>query len=1061
MCADDGGMPLWARAAYAVSVGALTVAYVALATPPRWMWAAIGLLSVLATAAGIRSNRPRRRLPWYLVAAGTAAFISGDIAYDLLTGVFGLGNPFPSVADVLYLITYPLFAAGLLLMVRARSGRSDMAALVDALIVTVGLGLLSWVFLVKPYVEDDSLSWLEKAVSVAYPLGDVLLLAVLVRLLVGAGAGSRALGLLTVGTVGLLASDVLYGLGQLNGLWQTGGLVDIGWIVFYAAWGAAALQPDMVGMVEPVRARPRVLSRRRLMLLVSVSLVAPGLLLWEGATGSFADVVIVAIASAVMFLLVIIRLDGLISLARDSTQRERVLRHSGEKLVATAGRDDIYRVTAEAALEIGGVGPDARALVVLNGRLPARIVFDSTTHGPLDVDVQPLLSRHAAELRRHHFLITDSNRVGVELVPLIGPGVPMLMAAFTGADEVSGALVVIGTDGSRAGVVDSLCSLATQAALALESADLTEQVLQRRNEAHFRSLIQNASDVILVVDADLHITYQTPSVQAVLGLSWAEVDGRPVTALLAADDVPHARLMLARVARPGERGGQRSASFAAEWRVRHADGRLRAVEVTCSNLLDDPSVQGLVLTLHDITDRRGLEEELKVLAFHDTLTKLPNRALFLDRVEHALGRQGRHREHLAVMLIDLDDFKMINDTRGHGAGDILLIAVAERLRVVLRDQDTATRLGGDEFAVFVEGLAGDHEATQLAERILFELGRPYHLEGEEVAVRASIGVATSEYGSDAAELLRQADLAMYAAKDAGKGTHEFFRASMLHRLESRLKWRHDLERGLREDEFVLHYQPVCNLDTGQVVGAEALLRWQHPEKGLVLAGEFIDVVEQTDLDPPLGAWVLDQAVAQATQWAKASPDNPVWVSVNVTPRQLREPTFVDTVASALRRHDLPGASLTVEMTERMLADEGGQTQVVMQALRDLGVGLALDDFGTGYSSLAYLRRFPVNILKIDRSFVSGVDRSADDRALVEAIVRLAESFRLEVVAEGIETSQQRHVIQEMGCDRGQGFLFSRPIPGSEFIALLDAQTALGTSLAPASAPVPIRRERIA
>jgi diguanylate cyclase (GGDEF)-like protein/PAS domain S-box-containing protein len=1052
-----------ARVTYALSVGALSVVYVSLATPPRWLWAAIGLLSVAATIVGIHGNRPRRRLPWYLVAAATATFISGDIAYDLLTGPFGFDNPFPSIADVLYLITYPLFAAGLLLMVRSRSERSDVAALVDALIVTIGLGLLSWVFLVKPYVEDDSLTWLEKSVSVAYPLGDVLLLAVLIRLLVGAGARSPALSLLTVGTVGLLVSDVLYGLGQLNGLWQTGGVVDIGWITFYAAWGAAALQPDMVALVAPVRARPSVLSRGRLILLVVVSLVAPVLLLREAAAGSFADVVIAAIASGAMFLLVIIRLDGLISLTRHSAQREHVLRRSGEKLVATASREDIYRVTAEAALEVAGGRLGARALVVINGATPARIAYDSTSGGPLNgVHVEALLARHAAALQRHHFLVTDSDRVGFELAPLVGPGVPIVIAPFTGADEVSGALMVIGSDGERPGVVDSLCSLATQAALALESAELTEQMLQRRNEAHFRSLIQNASDVILVVDAELYVIYQTPSVQGVLGFTWAEVDGRPITELLDADDVPHAHLMLARVASADDGPVRRPGSFAAEWRVRHADGGLRTVEVTCSNLLDDPSVQGLVLTLHDITDRRCLEEELKVLAFHDALTKLPNRALFLDRVEHALGRQGRHRERLAVMLIDLDDFKMINDTRGHSAGDALLIAVAERLRRVLREQDTATRLGGDEFAVFVEGLTGDDEAAQLAERILSELRQPYLLGDEEVVVRASIGVATSEYGHDAAELLRRADLAMYAAKDAGKGTHEFFHASMLHKLEARLKTRRDLENGLREDEFVLHYQPIFDLDTGLVVGAEALLRWQHPEKGLVLPGEFIDVVEQTDLDPPLGAWVVNEAVAQAAQWAQASQGRqPVWVSVNVTPRQLREPEFVETVASALRRHGLPGGSLAVEMTERMLADEDGRTLPVMHALRDLGVSLALDDFGTGYSSLAYLRRFPVNTLKIDRSFISGIDRTSDDRALVEAIVRLAEIFQLDLVAEGIETPQQRDAVRALGCSRGQGYLYSRPIPAAEFTTLLDGQPPLEPTSAPAPPVVPIRRERIA
>ena len=274
----------WGQLTYGLGFGALAVFYEAVSDPPRLLWAAIGLCSVLATVVGIRCNRPRLRLPWYLVAAGSATFIAGDMTYDVLTRVFGYDNPFPSAADVLYLFTYPLFAAGLLLIVRARSVSFDHAALFDALIVAIGLGLLSWVFLVKPYVHDDSMSLLEKGVSVGYPMGDVLLLAVLTRLVVGAGARCRALRLLTVGTVGLLVSDVMYGLTQLNGSWHTGGLVDVGWIVFYGAWGAAALQSDMVELAEPVRCKATVMSRARLALLAAVSLIAPALIPLEART---------------------------------------------------------------------------------------------------------------------------------------------------------------------------------------------------------------------------------------------------------------------------------------------------------------------------------------------------------------------------------------------------------------------------------------------------------------------------------------------------------------------------------------------------------------------------------------------------------------------------------------------------------------------------------------------------------------------------------------------------------------------------------------------------------
>lgn len=1036
---------------YLALMFALTVLYFALPEQPRYLWTLIGCSSVVAIMVGILLNRPRRTLPWWLVAAGTATFIAGDTTYDLLTGALGLETPFPSAADVFYLCTYPFFAGGLLLVVRARSDGRDRQALLDALIITISLGLLVWVFLAAPYARDGTMTAIEKGFSIAYPLGDVLLLSVLARLLTGRGGHSSALRFLTLGTVGLLVSDVLYGLIQLNGSWQTGGPVDLGWIIFYVAWGAAALQPDMVQLAEPERLSPQVMSRARLSLIGSVSLIPPIVLLVQARTLSLYDIELNALASAAIFVLVTVRLSGLVQVARQSTQRENVLRRTGESLVGASSREEIYAVSAYAIAAMTGAPDDHRVLVAVaeDNNLP-RLVHDSATldsssfdDRPSAADLGDLVARHGAQLSEHYFVLTNSDQSGEVLLARLGSDVPVLLAALVRAGTVAGVVAVAGGEVERTDIIDAVCAMAAQMMLALESADLTEQVLQRKNDAHFSSLIQNTSDMILVVNADLSVIYLTPSVRAVLGHESDAVMGQPVLGLLSALDAPRASSLLRRVqsAKPRAQHGRIEPDD--EWRLVDAEGNVRAFEVTCRNLLEDPSVRGLVLTLHDTTERRALEEELKHLAFHDSLTQLPNRALFLDRVEHALSRQGRHRERLAVMLIDLDDFKMVNDTRGHAAGDALLVAIGERLRLTVRPQDTCARLGGDEFAVLVEGLVGDDEAGQLAERILTALRQPYGIIDDGFTVRASIGLSTSVDEADAAEMLIQADLAMYAAKDAGRGTYEFYRPSLQDVMQTRLTKNRDLEKALEEGQFVLHYQPVLHLGSGRVVGTEALVRWQHPDRGLVLPSEFIDVVEQGDLAVPLGQWVIETAVAQAVAWQLGrGGSNPLHMSVNVAPRQLSDPGFIAIVTNALRLHGLSPNALVLEITERMLAVQEPQIVRAMGQLKELGIGLAIDDFGTGYAALGYLRRFPVTTLKIDRSFVSGMDKSADDRALIEAIIQLGDTFALDLVAEGIETPGQRDTLVALGCEHGQGFLFARALPAAEATAYITAHSEI-------------------
>lgn len=1013
-------------ALYILVAAPLYVSYVALPDAPRYLWTAIGLLSLTGLVVGTVVNRPRRRLPWWLATLGVAALMAGDTTYDLLTSVFGQLNPYPSAADGFYLAMYPLVAGGLLVLVRVIKPLGDKHAAIDASIVTVAIGLLVWVYLVEPTTQDATLAWGQKVVSIGYPLGDVLILAVLARLLIGTERRPRALWLLSIGTVGLLVSDTVYGLIQLNGTWSTGSLVDLGWMLFYGAWGAAALSPDMARLTEPVRPTPPQISSRRLLLFALVPLAAPGLLLWEVSRGSSGHVLETAAAAAVLFLLVSLRLKGLVNSALEATHREHAMRRTGEALVAASDPDTVYRVCLAALADITC---HSTRLLVATGS-PLRLVFDSSSRVPLgdDEDLEPLLRRHERELLSQQFVLTTTGGAS-PLALSNGAEETVLLAAMVRDETITGLLVVHGPGIDRPESIDPICSLASQMMLALDSIELTAQVAARRSEAHFRSLFQHAADIILVFDEQLRLRFNTPSAQTVLGWEPESARDRTVDSMVIASDVTRARVLLGQVlvGEPHSAGGPTD-----EWQIVDRDGRVRLFEVSCRNLMDDPSVGGVVVTLHDITERRQLESDLEHQAFHDSLTQLPNRAMFLDRVERALARSGRARELIAVVLIDLDDFKVINDTRGHAAGDALLAHVAQRLQAVMRPSDSCARLGGDEFAVLAEGVSSAEEACALAERLLEHLRSPFDIGGEAVNAAASLGVTTSAFGQHASELLLQADLAMYAAKDAGKGGVQFFRPALIDVMQLRARTASELELAVQGDQFVLHYQPIVALDTSAVVGFEALLRWRHPGRGLLLPADFIDVVEDSDLAISVGEWVIDKAVEQAAQWQGTGPDGGVVkMGVNVTPHEFAHPGFADVVITALERHGLPPDALVLEITERILAGRDPQIVRAMTQLHDLGVHLAIDDFGTGYSALGYLRRFPVSILKIDRSFVDGIGTSNDDQALVEAIVRLGETFGLDVVAEGVETEQQRDELVRLGCHFAQGYHYSRPVPAEE------------------------------
>jgi diguanylate cyclase (GGDEF)-like protein/PAS domain S-box-containing protein len=547
-----------------------------------------------------------------------------------------------------------------------------------------------------------------------------------------------------------------------------------------------------------------------------------------------------------------------------------------------------------------------------------------------------------------------------------------------------------------------------------------------------RSLVQTATDATLVIDIGGAIISASPSATTALGYAVDDLLQSNVQGLVSADDAAAILAMHGTVAH-GSAGR-------IDCQVLHHDGRWLRAEIAATNLPDD---QGLVLTIHDVTRWKELEEQLRRQAFHDPLTNLANRALYVDRLEHALGRRRHHTKGAAVLFLDLDDFKTVNDTLGHVEGDHLIRQVAARLLDTIRPEDTAARLGGDEFALLLEDVDED-QAIAVANRVIGALDRPFDLSDRPMRIGTTIGIALSSPDlPTATDMLRAADIAMYEAKDAGKGRFRVFEPAMQLATAERLQLSVDLRGAVERSEFVLHYQPTVSLPSATITGVEALVRWAHPLRGLVPPLEFIPLAERTGLIIPLGEWVLREACRQAQAWRLARPDKPpLMMSVNLSGVQLRHPGLVATVSLALEDSGLPPELLTLEITESVLAHETEDVIRRLRQLKGLGVCLAIDDFGTGYSSLSYLRRFPIDLVKIDKSFVDGIATGTDEAALARAIVRLAHSLKIKTVAEGVELEGQAKGLSRMGSDQAQGFYFARPMDVEAATAHLVGHTTL-------------------
>jgi diguanylate cyclase (GGDEF)-like protein len=761
---------------------ALALAYVYLPYPAVRIgaMALLCLATVAATLVSVRLWRPARRLPFRLFAVGEAiGFVAGAAGSSAAVTRAG-GSP---LAAALTMVAYLVGIAGYALVIRTRNPGRDRASLIDATVVSTGVGMLAWVFMASPYTVDASLPLIERVLSVLYVVLDVLVLALVIRLAIGGGDRSRAYLLMTAGWLVLVGADAGRALLVLVGAYDPTSPIEAGWLVSYALWGAAVLDPSMATLTDPTPAPRGQLTSPRLASLAAASLMAPASLAIQAVRGQRLDVPVIVAGCVLLFLLVLVRLADLV----------------------------------------------------------------------------------------------------------------------------------------------------------------------RENEATVREL-------------------------------------------------------------------------------RGTEGVLRA----------------------SLSERDALAAQLEHQAYYDSLTDLANRSLFNDRVRHALARARRDGGPLAVLFVDLDDFKVVNDSLGHGAGDRLLREVAARLRSCLREHDTVGRLGGDEFAVLAEDtdLA---TARVLAERILATLGAPFPLVGGQVTIRASVGIAADErLALDEAQLLRNADIAMYAAKSRGKGTYEVFQNSMLRSVRDRHDVTAALQGAIERHELVVHYQPIVDLHDGRVAGAEALVRWPRPDRGLVPPVEFIPLAEETGLIVELDRFVLRQACRQMARWT--AEVGPLLLHVNLSAHHLLRSDLAATVAAALGDAGLRPDCLALEITESVLMHDLEVAVVRLDELKRLGVHLAIDDFGTGYSSLAYLRQMPIDAVKIDKSFVDGVAGGAEESAVARAIIALATTLHLDTVAEGVEHPEQATTLAQLGCHLAQGYHFSRPVPAADMARLAGQRPPAGDH--PVAAPRP-------
>ncbi|MGN6695231.1 MAG: putative bifunctional diguanylate cyclase/phosphodiesterase, partial [Aquihabitans sp.] len=1038
----------------------------------------------------------------------------------------------------------------------------------DGFIVAIGSATAVWALVLWPYMVDSSQPLADRLVNAGFSILTTLLLAVTVRLAVGPGVRSFPYYLLACAVGLLFICDIAATLASVDG--QRSGASLLAGPFIYTFYGAAALHPGMPRLFEPPSERVLLLTRKRIVLLAGGLLVTPVILVWVDAFDNPVELSVLAAGSALMALVVLARFRLLVRAQEQAVALQAIQREANADLAAASSRHAMHRATLRAVVRLAGDTPGLRVSIaqVAGNSLRVLDAIGADAESAVGTSIsmehvpQPLVDG-LAELT----LTSVDHADPIDLAASVTGGVTasVLVAPLSAQAELSGALIITSRRPAEAELRQSVETLASTVSLALESAVLTENLLRRRSERRFRALVENSSDIVLVVDSARQITFASPAAHRLLGLNekallashparwvhpddwpilarvldgttnqhhdesdsvevrirhidgshrWFEIrtrdlehdpeiqglvvtargisdrkatekqlaesearfralvqsssdvvavvldngcfsyispaiaemlgytpeelDGTPAIALVAPEDVATFQTSYPELSQKRLPTGD-LVTRRIETQLRHRSGELRTVDITVTDMRDEPAVGGVVLNARDITVRKALEADLRFQALHDTLTGLANRTMFTQQTASAL-RTANSLETVGALFIDLDDFKTVNDSLGHAVGDQLLQEVSTRLITSLSSDDLAARLGGDEFAILVVDSPDQAGVVALAERVLALVAQPYRIQGRDIRVTASIGIAFADDESvDAEVLLRSADVAMYLAKDRGKNRYAVFEAHMHTSVFERLELKADLVRAIDDGQLRCHYQPIVSLQTGRITGVEALVRWEHPTRGLLYPDAFIPLAEDTGLIVPLGRWVMREACQQLRAWQLRLPaSSTMSMSINLSVRQLMHEQIIRDVRDAVGDAGLDPSTVTMEITETTLMHDTEMTRERLAELREIGVSLAVDDFGTGYSSLQYVQRFPIDVIKIDRSFVTGLGTNPGDGAVVQSMIELSQRLGVHTVAEGIDRPEQVTLLQSLGADLGQGYLFSKPVEANRISALLDS-----------------------
>ena len=960
----------------------LTAAAFYLLDSEIWKTAAYAALiggTVVAADAGRKLHAALEDRHWSLFFRAMFFFFGGSLV-SIWEASAGL-DPTREVglSDILTITGYVFMFAALVVLARARSPQGDMADLIDALIIAGGVGLALWVVWVGPLFSVSSLSTSERISALALPVFNLTILTLLLRLTFTPGPRSRAYHLFVGAVVASLVASQWNLVALQDGTYGPGHALEIPRMLAYVLAGLAVLHPSMAELGRPVPGAQPMLTQPRLLMFGAGWLAGPLAYVLSLGSNNPVRAADVVIGSSFIFFLMIVRMWTLLRGIRRREEHFRSLVQNSADGIVVVGRDRKLAYVSDATTSILGYSPEEL--------LDSSNTFDF---------VEPSDRALAAE-RYERALAAPGSKECLEMRATRKDGSVRWL-------EVD--MVNLLHDSSVEGVV-------------INFRDVTER---RQGEERFRSLVQHSSDAIAVVDPGLHVTYASPSLERLLRVQGPELMGRPLTDWFDAGEC--ARLEALALLRP-------DVTEVLTCSLMRPGGEEVSLEIVATNMLDNDSVGGIVLNLRDVSERVVLEKQLRHQAFHDPLTGLANRALFLDRLTHALQRGSRAEESCYVIFLDIDNFKRVNDGQGHNVGDHCLQMTAGRLLGCSRVSDTVARMGGDEFAILLEGSTVEG-AEVLAERILEKMTEPLHLPSGDVVLTPSIGIAPAAGDEDAKGVLRNADVAMYLAKRGPDRRYEVFERAMYAETVRRIEVESELRRAIAEQEFDIHVQPVVDVTTKLPLGGEALVRWQHPDKGMVYPGDFIDVAEETGLIVDIGVSVLEQACETLAGWGRDPSTAPLTMWVNISARQLGDPELIGWVKSALAHSGAEPGQLVLEITESAMAEAVEDTIARLAELKAIGVQLAIDDFGTGYSSLSYLQNFPVDILKIDRSFTAQLDLDTRDAPLAHAIIGIGRSLGLTTVAEGVETEGQSAALLQLGCRRAQGFLYAKPMPATDF-----------------------------